>query len=110
EILLRLLEFFGYPADCAANGLEAVTAFRAEKYDLILMDLQMPVMDGLEATRRLREESPGPRPRIVAVTAHAMAGDRERCLAQGMDGYLSKPVQLEHLRAALDEAEAAFAG
>jgi CheY-like chemotaxis protein len=90
--------------DVAANGLEAVAALLARPYDIVLMDVQMPEMGGIEATRviREREGSNGHHTRIVAVTAHAMAGDRERYLAAGMDGYLSKPIDPTALFAAVE--------
>jgi CheY-like chemotaxis protein len=89
-----------------SNGGEAVEAFRNGGFDLILLDVQMPEMDGFEATRRIREleETIGGHTRIVAMTAHAMAGDRERCLEAGMDDYLSKPLRKEDLLRALDWA------
>ncbi len=99
---LLLLERLGYRADVAANGLEVLEALRRQTYDVILMDVQMPEMDGLEATRRiLAEWPPKTRPRIVAMTANALRGDREACLEAGMDDYLSKPILLEDLRQAL---------
>ncbi len=102
KVALLMLERLGYHAGVAANGLEVLTALRAQSYDLVLMDVQMPGMDGLEATRRLRAELPAERqPRIVAVTANALRGDREVCLAAGMDDYLSKPIRLEDLQAAI---------
>jgi len=101
QVVLGLLQHLGYRADLAANGLEVLEALKRQPYDLILMDVQMPEMDGLEATRRIRQLPGGRQPRIVAMTAHAMAGDRERCLEGGMDGYLSKPVQISELAAAL---------
>jgi len=105
QVMLGLLGHLGYGADVAANGLEVLAALQRQPYDLILMDIQMPEMDGLEATRRIRQLSlGGGQPRIVAMTAHAMAGDRERCLAGGMDDYLSKPVQISDLAAALAAA------
>ena len=84
----------GHRADVAANGLEAIDAIERQPYDLVLMDVQMPEMGGLEATAavRERERHTGGHARIVAMTAHAMAGDRERCVAAGMDDYLSKPI------------------
>ncbi len=101
--LMRLLEKHGIPADEAANGLEAVNALERRNYACVLMDVQMPVMDGVEAARRIRAMAP---PKagtpIVALTAHAMPGDRERFLAAGMDGYLSKPVVKETLFATLE--------
>ncbi len=106
KVALLLLQRLGYAADVAANGEETLTALRRQHYDVILMDVQMPRMDGLEATRRIRSECPPrERPRIIAVTANALREDRETCLAAGMDDYLSKPVLLEDLRAALCRGE-----
>jgi signal transduction histidine kinase/DNA-binding NarL/FixJ family response regulator len=102
DVMLGLLGHLGYRADLAGTGQEVLAAAARQPYDLILMDVQMPEMDGLEATRHLRRQLPaGSQPRILAMTAHAMAGDRERCLAAGMDGYLSKPVQIGDLEAAI---------
>jgi signal transduction histidine kinase/ActR/RegA family two-component response regulator len=102
HVMLGLLEYLGYGAEVAGNGREALEALAGRCYDVVLMDVQMPEMDGLEATRRIRRELPADRqPRILAMTAHAMTGDRERCLEAGMDGYLSKPVQIADLEAAL---------
>jgi PAS domain S-box-containing protein len=95
-VLLAQLEKLGYRAHAVANGVEAVAAVQREEYDLVLMDCQMSVMDGFEATRQIRR-SPRPHVPIVAVTAHAMVGDRERCIREGMDDYVSKPVALEAL-------------
>jgi CheY-like chemotaxis protein/anti-sigma regulatory factor (Ser/Thr protein kinase) len=93
-----LLERLSQAADVVSNGLEAVNAATQLPYDLILMDVLMPEMDGLDATREIRKRLPIERqPRIVAMTANALSGDRERCLAAGMDDYISKPVQLEEL-------------
>jgi CheY-like chemotaxis protein len=94
----------GYAVDSASNGLEALEAFGRIPYDIILMDCQMPELDGYEATRRLREQ-PGHQPYIIAMTANAMQGDRELCLAAGMDNYISKPVRIAELKAVLDEAK-----
>ncbi|HEX6828556.1 MAG TPA: response regulator, partial [Burkholderiales bacterium] len=92
-----------YGADVAGNGLEAVEALRLKRYDLVFMDLQMPEMDGIEATRRIVAEwPPERRPAIVAMTANAMHGDREKCLAAGMDDYVSKPVAPETIQALLE--------
>jgi CheY-like chemotaxis protein len=85
----------------ANNGEEAVAAAKDRAYDLILMDIQMPKLDGLEATRRIRTLAAPRRPFIVAMTADAMPGDRERCMAAGMDDYVSKPVRMEALQAVL---------
>jgi len=102
KVALRILERLGYRADVAANGLEVLEALERQSYDVVLMDVQMPEMDGEEATRRLRGQWPEERqPRIIAMTAHAMAGDRERYLAAGMDDYVSKPVRVEELVEAL---------
>ena len=102
---LLALERMGYRADVAANGLEVLAALHRQCYDVVLMDVQMPECDGLEATRRIRGELPADRqPQIVAMTANAMQGDRELCLQAGMDDYISKPVYLEELRAALERA------
>src|ERR1017187_8496284 len=95
-VLLAQLEKLGYQAQAVANGVEAVAAVQREEYDLVLMDCQMPLMDGFEATRRIRR-SPRPHVPIIAVTAHAMVGDRQRCIREGMDDYLSKPVALDPL-------------
>ena len=93
-----MLERLGYTADLAVNGQEAVQALSQHTYDLILMDIQMPEMDGLQATRKIRREYlPNRQPRIVAVTANALAGDRETYLSSGMDDYISKPVKVEAL-------------
>ena len=91
-------------AEVAANGLKAVEAMTQLGYSLVLMDCQMPEMDGFEATAeiRKRDEQDGTHTPVIAVTAHAMKGDRERCLAAGMDDYVSKPVRSEDLKAALE--------
>jgi CheY-like chemotaxis protein len=93
-----MLERMGYRADVAANGIEALQALRRQSYDAILMDIQMPEMDGMEATRRIRQDfSLQDQPRIIAMTANAMRGDREACLMAGMDDYISKPIRIEDL-------------
>src|SRR5262249_4402067 len=106
KVALRLLQQMGYQADLAANGLEALDALDRQAYDLVFMDVMMPEMGGLEATRLIRErqkqrsEFPNYKPSIivVAMTANAMQGDREKCLAAGMDDYIAKPVRLEDMR------------
>jgi PAS domain S-box-containing protein len=107
KLTLRLLSKMGYRADVAGNGLEVIEAVERQPYDVILMDVQMPEMDGLEATRRLCAQLDAThRPRIIAMTANAMQGDREMCLAAGMDDYLSKPIRVEELVKALSRAQA----
>jgi PAS domain S-box-containing protein len=103
KLALRLLERMGYRADVAGNGLEALEALQRQHYDVILMDVQMPEMDGLEASRIIHESwPPEQHPRIIAMTANAMQGDREECLAAGMDDYLTKPIQVTALQEALE--------
>jgi CheY-like chemotaxis protein len=103
RITLRLLQKLGLSADAVVNGREAVEAIAKKNYDLILMDCQMPVMDGFEATAVIRNrEGSGRHTPICALTANAMAGDRERCLAGGMDDYISKPVSLDKLQVAIE--------
>ena len=105
KLALRLLAQMGYRADVAANGLEAVQSVQRQAYDVVLMDVQMPEMDGLEATRRIRSEgAPHGQPRIIAMTANAMQGDREACIAAGMDDYVTKPIRVEALVEALERA------
>ena len=108
KVALHMLARLGYRADVAGNGLEVLDALRRQPYDIIFMDVQMPEMDGLEATQRLRTETVNSegRPWIVALTANAMQGDRERCLAAGMDDYLTKPIKPPDLAAALVRAKA----
>jgi len=102
KVALRFLERMGYHADAVGNGLEAVNAFKTRNYDLVLMDLQMPEMDGLEASRRIRRDLPSERqPKIIALTANAMQGDREICLDAGMDDYIPKPVKMHEIVAAI---------
>jgi CheY-like chemotaxis protein len=107
KLALRLLQQMGYRADLASNGIEAVECCERQPYDVVLMDVQMPEMDGLEATRRIAERWPdGKRPRIVAMTANAMTGDREECIAAGMDDYVTKPIRVDALVEALLAAQA----
>jgi CheY-like chemotaxis protein/HPt (histidine-containing phosphotransfer) domain-containing protein len=109
KLALLLLQKLGYRADVAGNGLEALAALRRQPYDLVFMDVQMPAMDGLEATRHIRAEfSPEAQPRVIAMTANAMQGDREMCLQAGMNDYISKPVQVPELRAAIERWGYAF--
>jgi PAS domain S-box-containing protein len=102
KVALRFLERMGYNADAVGNGIEAVNAFQNRSYDLVLMDLQMPEMDGLEASRQIRRTvAPDRQPKIIALTANAMQGDREICLDAGMDDYISKPVKMHEIVAAI---------
>ena len=102
KLALRLLERLGYRADVAANGVEAIRAVERQPYDIVFMDVQMPEMDGLEATRQICARwVAGERPRIIAMTANALKEDREACLAAGMDDYLAKPIRVEELVAVL---------
>jgi PAS domain S-box-containing protein len=104
RMALLMLKKLGYHADKAANGREVLLALEAKSYDLILMDVQMPEMDGLEATHEIRRRWPSGGPKIVALTAHAISGDKEKCLRAGMDDYLCKPIDIEDLKAALERA------
>jgi CheY-like chemotaxis protein/HPt (histidine-containing phosphotransfer) domain-containing protein len=102
KVALRLLERLGYSPVLASDGLAALAMASAERFDVVLLDVQMPGLDGFEVARELRRRrSDAARPRIVAMTAHAMAGDRERCLAAGMDEYIAKPVRLDVLASVL---------
>ena len=105
KLALRILQQMGYRADLASNGLEAVESVARQDYDVVLMDVQMPEMDGLEAARRITAKyQPERRPRIIAMTANAMQGDREECLAAGMDDYVTKPIRVDALVASLRQA------
>ena len=102
-LAVRLLEKIGYRVDVVENGLDAVDRVRRRRYDLVLMDCQMPEMDGYQATAEIRRlEADQRHTNIIAVTANAMLGDREKCLKAGMDDYLSKPIQLAQLKSVLD--------
>jgi CheY-like chemotaxis protein len=105
RLAVRLLEKRGHRVAVAGNGREALDALEKEKFDLVFMDVQMPELDGLEATAiiREREKSSGRHQPIIALTAHAMKGDREKCLAAGMDGYLTKPIRPQDLEEILEE-------
>lgn len=103
RLAVALLKKQGHTVVIANNGREAVEALEREQFDLVLMDVQMPVMNGLEATSQIRAKERGSckRARIIAMTAHAMKEDRDRCLAAGMDGYISKPITPQQLYAAI---------
>ncbi|MBV6450101.1 MAG: Sensor histidine kinase RcsC [Anaerolineales bacterium] len=104
KLALRLLEQMGYRADVASNGVEAIESVARQKYDVILMDVQMPEMDGLEATRQIVAKWSQNHPRIIGLTANALEGDRELCLAAGMADYISKPIRVNELVDALARA------
>jgi len=105
QVALKLLEQLSYRADVASNGLEALAALERQAYDVVLMDVQMPELDGLEASRRICERWPAQdRPRIIAMTANAMPEDRAACFAAGMDDYLAKPIRPNELGKALRRA------
>ncbi|MFH0959801.1 MAG: response regulator, partial [Pseudomonadota bacterium] len=108
KLAVSLIQKMGHKVSIAQNGIQAIEAIETEKFDIILMDVQMPEMDGLEATQAIRErESLTGRPRIpiIAMTAYAMAGDRDRCLEAGMDGYVSKPINAQQLFEAIENVE-----
>jgi signal transduction histidine kinase/DNA-binding response OmpR family regulator len=98
KVILSMLRRLGYRAQAVSNGREALQALERETYDILLMDVRMPEMDGLEATRMIRQLWPDNAPKVIAITAYALKGDRERCLAAGMDDYISKPVKMEELK------------
>lgn len=95
KLMRKTLSYYGYTVDIVANGLEVLEALERQTYDLIFMDIQMPEMDGLEATRRIVEKYKENRPKIIAMTASALGADRENCLRTGMDDYTSKPIKIE---------------
>jgi CheY-like chemotaxis protein len=112
KVATRMLEKRGHQVVVTLNGKEALAALQKDTYDLVLMDVQMPEMDGLEATRTIRglELGTGFHQRIIALTAHAMVGDRERCLEAGMDGYLTKPLRPQDLDQLLESCPQRVAG
>ncbi|HSD59131.1 MAG TPA: PAS domain S-box protein [Methanotrichaceae archaeon] len=103
KVALRMLKKIGYRADVVANGLEVLRALERQSYDIILMDVQMPEMDGLEAARAIRQLPQERQPKIIAITAYALEGDREKCLEAGMDDYISKPVKMDELAEVLSK-------
>lgn len=102
RVALKMLEKIGYQADVAANGTEVLQALERQDFDLILMDIQMPEMDGLETSKKIRKKWPNG-PKIIALTAYALEGDRDECLDVGMDDFISKPVRLEELQSKLNQ-------
>jgi CheY-like chemotaxis protein len=105
KVALSMLKRLGYKADVANNGLNVLSSMERKNYDLILMDIQMPDMDGLNATRCIREQKMKEQPYIIAMTAYALDGDREVFLKAGMDDYLSKPIRIDELKSALEKCE-----
>lgn len=104
KLAISLLNLMGYKVDAVLNGAEVLKIMNEKEYDIILMDLQMPEMNGIEATIRIREiYPPEKQPHIIAITANAMLGDREKCLAAGMVDYMSKPIKIYELQAALEK-------
>jgi CheY-like chemotaxis protein len=101
KVLLHMLKRIGYRADVVADGRKVLEALKRQPYDLILMDIKMPEMDGIAVSKEIRKLWPDNGPKIVAITAFAMDGDKEMCLEAGMDGYIAKPVKMEDLQAIL---------
>ncbi|MCB0324246.1 MAG: response regulator, partial [Bdellovibrionales bacterium] len=101
HVIRRMLEKHGCVVEVASDGRLAVECCRQDRFDLVLMDLQMPILDGFAATAEIRQLPGGALLPIVALTAHAMRGDRERCLAAGLDDYVPKPIQQQHLLATM---------
>jgi CheY-like chemotaxis protein len=107
KLVLRLLQQMGYRADLASNGLEAIDALKRQTYDVVLMDVQMPEMDGLEATHHIRLSGEVTQPHIIGLTANAMQGDREMCIDAGMDDYITKPIRVRELVESLQKSQRA---
>jgi signal transduction histidine kinase/CheY-like chemotaxis protein len=108
KLAIRILEQMGYRADIASNGLETIESIERQEYDVILMDVQMPEMDGLEATRQIIARWPHHHPRIIGLTANALEGDRQQCLAAGMNDYIAKPIRVEELIDALARSQGLY--
>ena len=103
ELIREVLELEGFEVEEAGDGAEALARIRANSYDLVLLDIQMPVLDGYSVVRALREDAECRPPRIIAVTAYAMHGDREKALDAGFSGYITKPLQIATLRGLMQE-------
>ena len=106
RVALRILEKAGHSVVLARDGAEAVEKFNGQRFDMVLMDMQMPKMSGIEATATIRKMEAGLRTPIIALTAHAMSGDRQRCLDAGMDDYLAKPIHASALVALINKYRA----
>ena len=104
---MQILKRLGYKADVAANGIEVLQALERQPYDLVFMDIRMPEMNGLEATRIIRQRWPDNGPTIVAITAYALEGDKEKCIEAGMDDYISKPIRVNELAEVLKKYQTA---
>lgn len=104
KVALRILAQHGYKADTAINGQEALEAFKSKAYDLVLMDIQMPIMDGISATRSIRDKFGSERPYIIAVTANVTPEDKKNCYEAGMNDFVTKPIRSDVLLAAIDKA------
>jgi CheY-like chemotaxis protein len=109
KVIRQMLKKLGYRSDVSANGREALQALERQHYDIVLMDVRMPEMNGLDATRIIRQRWPDKGPYIIAITAYGLKGDREKCLAAGMNDYLSKPVQLKDLADVIGKYESIYA-
>jgi CheY-like chemotaxis protein len=107
KVALQILKRLGYRADVAANGIEVLQALERQPYDLVLMDIRMPEMNGLEATRIIRQRWPDYGQKIVAITAYALEGDKEKCIEAGMDDYISKPIKMNELAEVLSKYQTA---
>ena len=102
KVALTMLKHLGFHPDLATNGLEALNALKNRLYDIVLMDIHMPQMDGLQATKVIRQDLPrAAQPYIIAITAYATSFDRAMCMSAGMDDYLSKPITIEDLKMAI---------
>jgi CheY-like chemotaxis protein len=104
KVALHMLNKLGIRADVAANGMEVLLALERQSYDVVLMDVQMPELDGFETAKAIRERWKNGMPHIIALTAHALEGDRKRCIEAGMDDYVSKPVSMKELASAIEKS------
>ncbi|MCX6239394.1 MAG: response regulator [Bacteroidia bacterium] len=103
KLIIRLFEMLGYTIHIAANGYEVIEALNLMKFDIVFMDIQMPEMDGIEATRQIVTQWGDQKPLIVAMTANALKSDKEKCLAAGMDDYICKPLTFDQVRTGIEK-------